>query len=72
MRLILLKKVKGKNYQLAGNITLYGVTIPIVFNVVYNGWAVTMTKKKTAGFTVTGKLRLDISVEIQVCTIRVP
>jgi len=51
------KKVKGKNYRLAGNITLHGVTIPIVFNVVFNGWAVTMTKKKTAGFTVTGKLK---------------
>ena len=51
------KKVKGKNYQLAGNITLHGVTIPIVFNVVFNGWAVTNTKKKTAGFTVTGKVK---------------
>jgi polyisoprenoid-binding protein YceI len=51
------KKVKGKNYLLAGNITLHGVTIPIVFNVVFNGWAVTMTKKKTAGFTVTGKVK---------------
>ena len=51
------KKVKEKNYQLAGNITLHGVTIPIIFNVVLNGWAVTMTKKKTAGFTVIGKLK---------------
>ncbi len=51
------KRVKGKNYQLAGNITLHGVTIPIAFNVVFNGWAVTMTKKKTAGFTVTGKVK---------------
>jgi polyisoprenoid-binding protein YceI len=51
------KKVEGKNYQLGGNITLHGVTIPVVFNVVFNGWAVTMTKKKTAGFTVTGKLK---------------
>ena len=51
------KNIKGKNYMLAGNITLHGVTIPIVFNVVFNGWAVTMTKKKTAGFTVTGKVK---------------
>ena len=51
------KKVKGKNYSLSGNITLHGVTVPIVFNVVFNGWAVTMTKKKTAGFTVTGKVK---------------
>ena len=57
------KKAEGKNYQLAGNITLHGVTMPVVFNVVFNGWAVTMTKKKTAGFTVTGKLkRSDFNV----------
>ncbi|HET6995086.1 MAG TPA: YceI family protein, partial [Chitinophagaceae bacterium] len=51
------KKVKEKYYKLAGNITLHGVTKPIVFDVVLNGWAVTMTKKKTAGFTVTGKVK---------------
>ena len=57
------KKAEGKNYQLAGNITLHGVTMPVEFNVVFNGWAVTMTKKKTAGFTVTGKLkRSDFNV----------
>jgi len=57
------KKAEGKDYQLAGNITLHGVTMPVVFNVVFNGWAVTMTKKKTAGFTVTGKLkRSDFNV----------
>jgi polyisoprenoid-binding protein YceI len=49
--------VKGKNYRLAGNITLHGVTMPIVFDVVFNGWALTMTKKKTAGFTVTGEVK---------------
>jgi polyisoprenoid-binding protein YceI len=51
------KKVKGNNYRLAGNLTLNGVTIPIVFNVLFNGWAVTMTKKNTAGFTVTGEVK---------------
>jgi polyisoprenoid-binding protein YceI len=51
------KKIKGKNYLLTGNIILHGITRPIVFNVVFNGWAVTMTKKKTAGFTVMGKLK---------------
>jgi polyisoprenoid-binding protein YceI len=51
------KKEEGKNYRLAGNITIHGVTKPIVFNVVLNGWAVTMTKKKTAGFTVTGEVK---------------
>jgi polyisoprenoid-binding protein YceI len=57
------KKVSGKNYKLAGNITIHGVTKPIVFNVVYNGTAVTAMKKPTAGFTITGKLnRLDFGV----------
>ena len=51
------KKEKGNNYRLAGNLTLHGMTIPIVFNVVFNGWAVTMTKRKTAGFTVTGEVK---------------
>jgi polyisoprenoid-binding protein YceI len=51
------KKVKERNYRLAGNITVHGVTVPMVFDVVFNGWAVTRTKKKTAGFTVTGKLK---------------
>jgi polyisoprenoid-binding protein YceI len=50
------KKIKEKNYQLLGNITIHGITKAIVFDVVFNGWAVTMTKKQTAGFTVTGKL----------------
>ena len=51
------KKEKGNNYRLAGNLTLHVMTIPIVFNVVFNGWAVTMTKRKTAGFTVTGEVK---------------
>ena len=57
------KKVSGKNYKLAGNITIHGVTKPVVFNVVFNGTAVTAMKKPTAGFTITGKLnRLDFGV----------
>jgi polyisoprenoid-binding protein YceI len=57
------KKVSGKNYKLAGNITIHNVTKPIVFDVVYNGIAVTAMKKPTAGFTITGKLnRLDFGV----------
>ncbi|HET6999746.1 MAG TPA: YceI family protein [Puia sp.] len=51
------KKVEGKNYLLTGNITLHGVTVPVTFKVELNGWAVTMTKKQTAGFTVTGTLK---------------
>ena len=51
------KKISGKNYTLDGNISFHGVTKPVVFDVVFNGWAVTMTKKQTAGFTLTGKLK---------------
>ena len=50
---------KGKNnkYKLKGNITIHGVSKPIEFDVTLNGWAVTLTKKQTAGFTVKGKLK---------------
>ena len=46
-----------KNYKLAGNITMHGITKPIVFDVVYNGKELNpMTKKSSVGFTLTGKL----------------
>ncbi len=57
------KKLMGKNYRLTGNITIHGITKPIVFNVIYNGQAVTAMKKPTAGFTITGTInRLDFGV----------
>ncbi len=57
------KNTGGKNYLLAGNITIHGVTKPVVFNVIFNGTAVTAMKKPTAGFTITGKLnRVDFGV----------
>ncbi|MBC7510332.1 MAG: YceI family protein [Ferruginibacter sp.] len=57
------KKIASKNYRLLGNITIHGITKPIVFNVIYNGQAVTAMKKPTAGFTITGQInRLDFSV----------
>ena len=70
-------KVKNNKYKLKGNITIHGVSKPIEFDVIFNGWAVTMTKKQTAGFTVTGKLKRsdfnlgknpipDVSDEIEV------
>src|ERR1700741_2566494 len=70
---------KGENnkYKLKGNITIHGVSKPIEFDVTFNGWAVTMTKKQTAGFAVRGKLKRrdfnlgknpipDVSDEIEV------
>lgn len=57
------KKLAGKNYRLSGNITIHGVTKPAVFNVIYNGQAVTAMKKPTVGFTITGTInRLDFGV----------
>lgn len=57
------KKITGNNYRLAGNITIHGVTKPVVFNVVYNGEAITAMKKPTAGFTIMGKIRrMDFGV----------
>src|SRR5258707_1597076 len=56
------KGAKNK-YKLKGIITIHGVSKPIEFDVTFNGRAVTMTKKQTSGFTVTGKLnRSDFSL----------
>ncbi|HET7003330.1 MAG TPA: YceI family protein [Puia sp.] len=56
-------KIKNNKYRLKGVITIHGVSKPIEFDATFNGWAVTFTKKQTAGFTVTGKLkRSDFNV----------
>ncbi len=60
---IYFRKISGKNYSLLGNISIHGITKPILFNVIYNGQAITAMKKNTAGFTITGQLdRLDFGV----------
>lgn len=52
------EKVEGKNYRLSGNLTLHGVTKPVVLDVVFNGTVANpMNKKTTAGFKVTGRIR---------------
>jgi polyisoprenoid-binding protein YceI len=57
------KQLAGKNYRLSGNITIHGIAKFVVFNVVYNGTAITAMKKPTAGFTITGKInRIDFGV----------
>ncbi|MEO6903519.1 MAG: YceI family protein [Bacteroidia bacterium] len=54
----LFKHVSGKNYKLEGNITIHGITKPIVFDVVYNGKTQSiMSKKYGVGFTITGSLK---------------
>jgi polyisoprenoid-binding protein YceI len=50
-------KGKGNDYILSGYMTMHGITKPISFNVVFNGWAVTMSKKQTVGFTVKGIIK---------------
>jgi polyisoprenoid-binding protein YceI len=58
------KKTSGNKYALSGDVTIHGVTKPITLDVVYNGKSANpMTKKMSAGFTVTGKLnRKDFAV----------
>lgn len=51
------KKIAGKNYKLAGTMTMHGITKPVLFNATFNGTAVTAMKKPTAGFTITGKIK---------------
>jgi polyisoprenoid-binding protein YceI len=58
------KKVEGKKYKLEGNLTMHGVTKPVVLDVIYNGSTVHPYSKKTvAGFKVTGAVkRSDFTV----------
>lgn len=52
------KKVSGKQYKLAGDLTLHGITKPVVLDVVFNGTTVNpMSKKTLAGFKITGIIK---------------
>lgn len=52
------KKVSGKKYKLNGDLTMHGVTKPVVLDVVFNGTTTNpMSKKTIAGFTITGKIK---------------
>jgi polyisoprenoid-binding protein YceI len=59
-----IRKIKGNNYKLAGNLTMHGVTKPIVLDVVYKGTVSNpMNKKETSGFLLKGKLnRMDYGI----------
>lgn len=60
-----LKLVNGKNYKLAGNLTIHGVTKPVELDVVLKGPIEhpRNNKKLIAGFKVTGKInRKDFGV----------
>ena len=51
-------KVQGKQYKLTGDLTLHGVTKPVVLNATLNGTTTNpMSKKNMAGFTITGVIK---------------
>jgi polyisoprenoid-binding protein YceI len=59
-----LKKIEGKKYKLSGDLTMHGVTKPVVLDVIFNG---TMehpyTKKTVAGFKISGTVkRTDFNI----------
>jgi polyisoprenoid-binding protein YceI len=52
------KKVADKKYKLSGDLTLHGVTKPVVLDVVLGGTAThPMNKKQMAGFKITGTIK---------------
>jgi polyisoprenoid-binding protein YceI len=58
-------KKAGKNkYKLTGNLTLHGITKPVIMDLLYRGTTENpMSKKKTAGFQLTGTIkRSDFNV----------
>lgn len=51
-------KVSGNKYKLAGDLTMHGVTKPVVLDAVIKGPVTNPQSKKTiAGFTVTGEVK---------------
>lgn len=53
-----IKPVAKNKYQLAGNLTLHGVTKPVTMELLYRGTVENpMSKKQTSGFQVTGTLK---------------
>lgn len=59
-----LKKVGGKTYKLYGNLTMHGISKPVTLDVILNGVIDhPYSKKKVAGFKVTGTLsRSDFGI----------
>ncbi|HEY1032064.1 MAG TPA: YceI family protein [Flavipsychrobacter sp.] len=53
-----LKKAGANKYKMYGNLTLHGVTKPVVLDVTHRGTVThPMNKKQVAGFKVTGKIK---------------
>lgn len=58
------KKLEGKNYELAGNLTIRDITKPVVFVVTYNGIANDPWGNTKAGFKLSGKInRFDYNLK---------
>jgi len=51
-----ISKVKGNQFKLAGDLSLNGITKPVVLNLIYNG-SVDNQGVKTYGFTLKGKIK---------------
>lgn len=52
------KKVGDKKYKVTGDLTLHGITKPVVLDVVYGGTTThPQTKKPIAGFRITGTIK---------------
>jgi polyisoprenoid-binding protein YceI len=59
----IMKKVSAKKYKLTGNLTLKGITKPVVFDVTYNGIAKDPWGNTKAGFKFAGAIkRTDYNV----------
>lgn len=53
-----IQKTDAKNYKLSGNLTMHGVTKPVVLNVTLNGTGTNpMSKKPVAGFKIRGTVK---------------
>lgn len=58
------KKVEGNNYKLTGNLTMRGITKPVILNVQYNGMVKDPWGNLKAGFKITGSLnRFDFGLK---------
>ncbi len=58
------KKVEGNKYKLTGNLTMRGITKPVILNVQYNGTVKDPWGNIKAGFKITGSLnRFDYGLK---------
>ena len=53
-----IQKLDAKNYKLSGNLTMHGITKPVVLDVTLNGTGINpMNKKPVAGFRIRGTVK---------------